>query len=156
MSHKQAYRRHLNIFLVTFAADMWDVAACLLCVRNMPINITVGKGREFLAHQTRAKAKNRRGAEILCIYAPRLRSSNSNRVMLARGVEVQHGDGSWHPYPGVTWLDGAANNEQLQTLAIIKRTECDGLDIMGSSDGVPDGILMSAAKRAEIHTETIG
>lgn len=37
--------------LVNISLDSWDAKACPLCKDNVPINTTVGKGREFLARQ---------------------------------------------------------------------------------------------------------
>lgn len=37
--------------LVTIPLDAWDAAECPLCARGVPINVEVGKGREFLARR---------------------------------------------------------------------------------------------------------
>ena len=39
--------------LVSVKLDAWDAADCQLCARNVPINASVGKGREFLERQQR-------------------------------------------------------------------------------------------------------
>jgi hypothetical protein len=91
-----------------------------------------------------------------CEYDPALCSKNGNEVMLVRKVEVQNSDNSWSPYPSISWLDGVEDEDQLLTRAVIKKTGEDSCSIMGSSQGVPDGTLMSAAKKAGIYTETIG
>ncbi|MBZ9577869.1 hypothetical protein KJA13_02425 [Patescibacteria group bacterium] len=94
-----------------------------------------------------------------CDYDPKLcgKEDEDNKVMLVRKIEVQNPDGSWSPYPSVTWLDGVEgeDDEQLVTRAFIKKTDEEGFDIMSSWQGVPDGTLMCAAKGAGIHTETI-
>lgn len=90
-----------------------------------------------------------------CEYDPALCKKDGNEVMLVRKIEVQNEDGSWSPYPSVTWLDGVGYEEQLVTMALIKKTNEEGHDIMGSTDGVPDAKLMIAADEAGIYTETI-
>ncbi len=37
--------------LVDIPLDAWDEAACPLCARGVPVNVDVGKGREFLARK---------------------------------------------------------------------------------------------------------
>ena len=37
--------------LITVNPDVWDEEACPLCQQNAPINVDVGKGREFLAQR---------------------------------------------------------------------------------------------------------
>ncbi|HMO02563.1 MAG TPA: phosphoribosyltransferase family protein [Oligoflexia bacterium] len=37
--------------LVNLRFDAWDEASCPLCERNIPVNMDVGKGREFLARK---------------------------------------------------------------------------------------------------------
>ena len=37
--------------LVNVKLDAWDEATCPLCKQNVPVNIDVGKGREFLARK---------------------------------------------------------------------------------------------------------
>lgn len=39
------------IALVNVKLDVWDETNCPLCERNVPINMEVGKGREFLARK---------------------------------------------------------------------------------------------------------
>ena len=90
-----------------------------------------------------------------CEYDPVLCRGDDNEVMLVRSAEVQDKDGSWSPYPSVTWLDGVGYEDQLVTVALIKKTDEEGHDIMVSTDGVPDGKLMTAAAEADIYTETI-
>ena len=90
-----------------------------------------------------------------CDYDPKLRGKRDNEVWLVREIEIQNPDGSWGPYPSVTWLDGVESDEQLMTMAFIKKTGEEGFDIMHSSDGVPDGTLMLSAKEAGVHTETL-
>jgi hypothetical protein len=92
-----------------------------------------------------------------CEYDQQLCGADGNSVMLVRKVEVKNPDGSWSPYPSVSWLDGVDGEEQLQTMALLKITgEEKGFRIMGSTNGVPDGELMCAALDAGIYTETIG
>ena len=90
-----------------------------------------------------------------CEYDPALCKKGGNEVMLVRKVEVQNPDGSWGPYPSATWLDGVENEEQMESRALIKKINEEGFDIMGSSQGVPDGKLLCAAKEAGIYTETL-
>lgn len=90
-----------------------------------------------------------------CTYDPALCGKNGNEVIILRKIEVQNQDGSWVPYPSVTWLDGVEFEEQLETRAIVKKTDEKGISILSSSQGVPDGTLMCAAKENGIHTETI-
>jgi len=40
--------------LMDLALDAWDAEACPLCRAGVPVNATVGKGREFLAARGRA------------------------------------------------------------------------------------------------------
>lgn len=37
--------------LVNVAMDAWDEAECPLCAQGVPVNVTVGKGRQFLARK---------------------------------------------------------------------------------------------------------
>jgi len=90
-----------------------------------------------------------------CEYDPALSKPKGNRVIILKKVEVKNEDGSWSPYPSVTWLDGVENEEQLMTKALVKKTGEEAISVMGSSDGVPDGTLMSAADEAGVYTETI-
>jgi len=90
-----------------------------------------------------------------CNYDPALPKKDGNKVMLLRKVEIQNEDGSWSLYPSVTWLDGVENEEQLETKALIKRTNEEGIDVMCSLDGLPDGELMLAAEEEGVYTETI-
>lgn len=92
-----------------------------------------------------------------CDYDPKLRGEKDNEVMLVRRIEIQNPDGSWSPYPSVTWLDGVEgeDDEQLMTRAFVKKTGEEGFSIMNSSQGVPDGTLMCSAKAAGVHTETL-
>ncbi len=41
--------------LVNVQFDAFDEAACTLCAANVPINTTVGKGREYLARKAEAR-----------------------------------------------------------------------------------------------------
>ena len=90
-----------------------------------------------------------------CEYDSALSKPRGNRVVILKKVEIQNNDGSWSPYPSVTWLDGVEGEEQLVTKALVKITGEKAISVMGSSDGVPDGKLMSAAEEAGIYTETI-
>lgn len=90
-----------------------------------------------------------------CDYDPALRGKDDNEVMIPRKVEMRNEDGSWGPYPSVTWLDGVGNEEVLVTRALVKKTNEKGLSIMESTQGVPDGTLMCAAEEAGIYTETL-
>lgn len=87
-------------------------------------------------------------------YDPKLKGKKNNQVMIVRKIEIQNADGSWSPYPSVTWLDGVRDEEQLVTIAFVKKTGESGFDILASSQGVPDGRLMVAAKGAGVYTET--
>jgi orotate phosphoribosyltransferase len=40
------------VSLVNIELETWDESSCSLCKQNVPINIDVGKGREFLAGRT--------------------------------------------------------------------------------------------------------
>ncbi|MCL5407232.1 MAG: hypothetical protein M1429_01930 [Patescibacteria group bacterium] len=86
-----------------------------------------------------------------CNYDPTLHK----QVHILRRVEKLEPDGTWTIYPSVIWLDGVFDEDQLQTLALVKKNGESGIFIMSSTDGVPDGELMSAAEKAGIHTETI-
>lgn len=90
-----------------------------------------------------------------CKYDPVLCGKDGNEVMVVRKVEIKNEDGSWSPYPSATWLDGVQGEEQLVSRVLIKKTNEEGFDIMSSSQGVPDGKLLVAAKEAGIYTETI-
>jgi len=90
-----------------------------------------------------------------CKYDLALCSSEGNQVMLVRKIEIKALDGSWKPYPSATWLGGVQGEDQLQSKAFIKKTNEEGFDIMASTDGVPDGELLVAAKAAGVYTETI-
>ncbi len=90
-----------------------------------------------------------------CEYDPALCGKDGNKVTVVRKIEVKNKDGSWSPYPSVSWLDEAEGEEQLVTRAFVKKTSEKGFDIMSSSDGVPDGELMCAASGAGIHTQTL-
>ncbi len=90
-----------------------------------------------------------------CKYDPTLCGEGGNEVMLVRKVEIKNEDGSWSPYPSITWLDGVGSEEQLVTRALIKKTNEEGFSTMSSSQGVPDGKLMCAAEEAGVYTETI-
>lgn len=76
-------------------------------------------------------------------------------VNLFRKVEEKKPDGSWAPYPSVTWLDGVSYEDQLVTRALILLPGEKAITVMQSPQGVPDGELMLAAEKAGIHTETI-
>ncbi len=85
--------------------------------------------------------------------------NNGNKVKVLRKVEIQGKDGSWKCYPSVVQLKYKG---QLITraLAIItnrkrKGKKREGINIIYSPKGAPDKKLMSAAKKAGIHTETI-
>jgi len=90
-----------------------------------------------------------------CQYDPALCGEDGNEVLLVRKVEIKNPDGSWSSYPSATWLDGVEHEEQLMSKVLIKKTNEEGFDIMSSTDGVPDGKLLVAAKEAGIYTETI-
>jgi hypothetical protein len=90
-----------------------------------------------------------------CEYDPAMVRKKGNKVMVLRKVEVQNEDGSWSPYPSITWLDGVESEEQLVTKALVKKTNEDGIFIMSSPKGVPDGKLMCAAEKAGVYIETI-
>lgn len=90
-----------------------------------------------------------------CEYDPALCGKDGNEVMLVRKVEIKNLDGSWGPYPSATWLDGVEGEEQLVSKVLIKKTKEEGFDIMSSTQGVPDGKLLMAAKEAGVYTETI-
>lgn len=90
-----------------------------------------------------------------CQYDPALCGEDGKKVLLIRKIEIKNRDGSWSPYPSVTWLDGVVTEEQLVTRAFVKLTGEKGFNIMSSSDGVPDSELIVAAEEAGIYTETI-
>jgi hypothetical protein len=90
-----------------------------------------------------------------CNYDPVLSGPNGNEVLIIRKVEVQKEDGSWEPYPSVTWLDGVETEEQLVTKALVKQSKTGEVVVMVSPQGLPDGMLMEAAAEAGIHTELI-
>lgn len=45
---------HFFFSLVDVALDAWSEAECPLCARGVPVNVGVGKGREFLARTAKA------------------------------------------------------------------------------------------------------
>lgn len=90
-----------------------------------------------------------------CNYDPALCSEDISEVMLLSKIEIRDSDGSWSPYPSATWIDGVEDDEQLVSRALIKKTGKNGFYVMTSSQGVPDGKLLLAAKEAGIYTETI-
>lgn len=92
-----------------------------------------------------------------CKYDPALcgEGGNGNEVMLIRRIDVRNADGSWDPYPSVTWLDGVESEEQLVTRVLIKKTNEEGFCTMSSSQGVPDAKLMSAAEEAGVYVKII-
>lgn len=90
-----------------------------------------------------------------CEYDPALCGKNGNEVLVVKKIEIKNKDGSWSPYPSATWLDGVEYEDQLVSKTLIKKTNEEGFDIMSSSQGVPDGKLLVAAKEAGIYTETI-
>ncbi len=91
-----------------------------------------------------------------CEYDPALCGRKGNFVLLFRKIEVKNSDGTWSPYPSVSWLDGIESDEQFQTRAFVKITDKEGSDIMASTDGVPDMELVFEAENAGIYTERIG
>jgi hypothetical protein len=91
--------------------------------------------------------------ELECHH--RYGNADKGRVIIARKIEIKNPDGSWSPYPSVTWLDGVEFDDQLQTKAVILAPCRQGFDVVVGMQGVPDGTLMSAAKEAGIHTEFI-
>jgi hypothetical protein len=90
-----------------------------------------------------------------CKYDPALSGPKENEVLIIRKVEIQKEDGTWEPYPSVTWLDGVETEEQLVTKALVKLSKTGEVVVMVSPQGLPDGRLMRAAKEAGIHTELI-
>jgi hypothetical protein len=76
-------------------------------------------------------------------------------VKVVRKIEIKNEDGTWSPYPSATWLDGVSGEDQLVSVVIVKKTNEEGFDIMSSSQGVPDGKLLVAAKEAGVYTETL-
>lgn len=86
-------------------------------------------------------------------YDPALCGEKNKEVMLVRKIEIKNGDGSWGPYPSVTWLEGLESEKAFRTRAFVKITGEKGFDIMSSCDGVPDADLMMAAENAGVHTE---
>jgi len=91
-----------------------------------------------------------------CAYDPKLCGKKGNHVMLVRSAEVKNTDGTWRPYPTATWLDDVEYADQLVSKALVKRTGGDGgFDFMVSTNGVPDGKLLVAAREAGVYTETI-
>ena len=59
-----------------------------------------------------------------CRYGAAGGIRNGNRtVTIVRKIEVLQTDGSWSPYPSVSWLDGMeGNDEALVTRAFVKKT----------------------------------
>jgi hypothetical protein len=90
-----------------------------------------------------------------CKYDPALASKDGNKAMLVKKIEIKNPDGTWSPYPSATWLDGVNDGEQLESLALIRIKGEDAATVMSSGQGVPDGPLLSAAKKAGIYTETL-
>jgi len=90
-----------------------------------------------------------------CRYDPVLSRKSGNHAMVVRKIERKNADGSWSPYPSVTFLDGVSNENQLVTVAFIKKLGEEGYDIMQSTDGIPDYKLLTTAKEAGIFTEFI-
>jgi hypothetical protein len=97
-------------------------------------------------------------AELPCAarYDPALCAKGGNRVLVVKKIEVLKNGDVWLPYPTVTWLDSVEHEGQLVTRVLVKKTDEEGFDLMASPDGVPDGILMEAAKAAGIFTQYIG
>ena len=91
--------------------------------------------------------------ELECHH--RYNNAGPGRVIIASKIEIKNPDGSWSPYPSVTWLDGVEWEDQLQTKAVILAPCGEGFDVVVGMQGVPDGVLMSAAKKAGVHTEFI-
>ncbi len=87
-----------------------------------------------------------------CEYDPALCKKNNNEVSLIKKIEIKKDDGSWDPYPSVTWLDGVETDSQLATRAFVCVAE-GRFDIICSADGDPDGELIFAAKKAGVYTE---
>ena len=42
--------------LVTLSLESWDAAACDLCQHNIPVNVDIGHGREFMAKKAQAQS----------------------------------------------------------------------------------------------------
>jgi hypothetical protein len=84
-------------------------------------------------------------------YDPALSGDKGYRVRVPKKIQVFE-NGIWAPYPTVSWLDNVEYGGQLMTRVLAKITGEEGLDVMNSPDGVPDGALMIAAKKAGIHT----
>jgi len=90
-----------------------------------------------------------------CIYYRRSEGEETYDVIIPKAIESMNPDGTWRPYPSVTWLDGVECECQLVTRAIVKLLDGEGYVIATSPEGVPDGTLMLAAKKAGVYTETI-
>ncbi len=82
-------------------------------------------------------------------------SAGDKTVVILKKMEFLELNGSWAPYPAVTWLDGAEGDEQLITRAFVRKDDGE-FYIMTSPDGVPDGRLMTSAQKEGIYTETLG
>lgn len=87
-----------------------------------------------------------------CDYDP----TRNKKVMLLQKAEVRQKDGTWGEYPTATWIDGVEDEEQLVSRALVRLSTDGAFRVMSSTQGVPDGELILAAKAAGVYTETIG
>ena len=84
-----------------------------------------------------------------CKYDSALSGGNgNNEVLVVKKIEVKNKDGSWSPYPSVTFFGEA----QHETRVFVRRTGEKGITIMRSTN-TPDEKLISAAETAGIYTE---
>ncbi len=94
-----------------------------------------------------------------CKYDPDLstkeRNKEINKVMLLKEVEIQNKDGSWSPYPSITWLMEVEDEDQFLTKALVRLTGEKEITVVSSSNWGPDSVLMDAAREVGIYTETI-
>lgn len=90
-----------------------------------------------------------------CKYDLNLSTKKGKKVMLLKEVEIQNKDGSWSPYPSITWLMEVENEDQFLTKALVRLSGEKEITVVCSSNWAPDSVLMDAAREVGIYTETI-
>ena len=65
----------------------------------------------------------------VCDYDP----TRTKKVMLLREAEVRQKDGTWEKYPTVTWIDGAEDEEQLVSRALVRLSTDGAFRVMSST-----------------------
>ena len=74
-------------------------------------------------------------------------------INLLKKMEIFIGDRGWVPYPSVFWV---SKGDQLQTTCFVKEnSDSEEITVFNSPNGVPDGELMTNAKKAGIYTEMV-